>query len=237
MAPKLIAYELYPDNSTPLRPAPRDRAWMDKSHQKYAYRCLPMVIANQYGWEALSPQHIKATWDGGAGKEAIAIETLGGSGRPLWSSHFGGGVLTCSMPYLFKTPENWNMMVRGPANRPKNGIVALDGIVETDWSPSTFTMNWQFTAPCTIEFEVGEPVCLLQPFQRGVLETFEAEIVPVEQDAEMQREHKEWAEGRSQFLTDLSQQDPKAIQRGWEKDYFRGAQETKIDLADFRRRP
>ena len=233
---KLIAYELYPDNSTSIRPAPRDRQWMDESHQKYAYRCLPMVMANQFGWEILSPQHIRATWDASPAKEAITIETLAGDGRPLWSSHFGAGILTCSIPYLFMTPENWNLMVRGPMNSPKDGIVALDGIVETDWSASTFTMNWKFTTGCEVEFRIGEPICLIQPFQRGMMETFEPEIIPIEQAPDVNQGYKDWSASRGQFIKDLVEQDPEAVKRAWEKDYFRGAQETKINLPEFRRK-
>jgi hypothetical protein len=233
---KLIAYELYPDHNTPIRPAPRDRQWMDETAKKYAYRCLPMVIANQHGWEILSPQHIRATWDAGTGLEAITIEILEGDSRPLWSSHFGSGILTCSLPYLFKTPENWNLMVRGPVNSPKDGIMALDGIVETDWAPSTFTMNWKFTTGCEVEFRIGEPICLIQPFQRGLLETFEPEIVPIESNVEFHQAYKDWSAGRGQFLKDLGALEPNAIRRGWEKDYFQGAQETKIDLPEFRRK-
>ncbi|MBS0549737.1 MAG: hypothetical protein JSR24_18425 [Proteobacteria bacterium] len=233
---KLIAYEIHPNNGTQIRPAPRDRQWMDETAEKYAYRCLPLVMANQYGWEILSSQHIKATWDAGAGVEAITIEVLAGEGPTMWSSHFGSGILTCSLPYVFRTPENWNLMVRGPINSPKDGIMALDGIVETDWPASTFTMNWKFTTGGEVEFRIGEPICLIQPFQRGALEGFEAEIVPFERDAETLREYKEWADSRQQFLKDLKAQEPEALRRAWEKDYFRNAHETKLNLSEFRRK-
>jgi Family of unknown function (DUF6065) len=43
---------------------------------------------------------------------------------------------------VFRTPPGCNLYVRGPANSPKDGIAALEGIIETDWSEATFTMNW-----------------------------------------------------------------------------------------------
>ena len=33
-----------------LRPAPLERDWMDASGERFAYRCLPLSIANAYGW-------------------------------------------------------------------------------------------------------------------------------------------------------------------------------------------
>jgi hypothetical protein len=130
---------------------------MDDSDRKFPYRCLPLVIANQYGWEILSTHHFRATWDGSSTPEGLRIEDLHGDGRLQCHSHFGEGVLTFQVPFLFKTSEGWNLIVRGPANSPKDGIVALDGIIETDWTPSTFTMNWRFTRAGTIEFLRGEP--------------------------------------------------------------------------------
>ena len=49
---KLTAYVL-DGHSIDLRPAPADRPWMDATHERYAYRCLPLTIANAHGWEIL----------------------------------------------------------------------------------------------------------------------------------------------------------------------------------------
>ena len=48
---------LYPTGEVrpTIQPAPATRDWMDKTPQSYAYRCLPLNIANAHGWEILSP--------------------------------------------------------------------------------------------------------------------------------------------------------------------------------------
>ena len=33
-----------------IRPAPVDRHWMEESDRRFAYRCLPLNIANTHGW-------------------------------------------------------------------------------------------------------------------------------------------------------------------------------------------
>ena len=43
--------------------------------------------------------------------------------------------------------EGWNTFVTGPMNGIKDGIAPLSGVIETDWSPYSFTMNWRFTRP------------------------------------------------------------------------------------------
>ena len=59
-----------------------------------------------------------------------------------------------------------------PINRPKDAIAALTGLIETDWSPYSFTMNWQFARTHTaVRFiEKGEPFCHLMPVRRGEIE-------------------------------------------------------------------
>jgi hypothetical protein len=233
---KLTALELNPGTTTQLRPARRDRKWMDDTPVKYAYRCLPMVIANQFGWDVLSSHKIRATWDGTTLNEGIKIEFLHGDGPQLATSHFGSGILTFTIPFLFKTPEGWNLMVRGPTNSPKDGIVGLDGIVETDWSHATFTMNWKFTRACTVEFDVGEPIAMIYPVQRGLLETFEATIEPLTSDRELHVKYAEWSAGRDKFIVGLKEREEKVVKEGWEKDYFRASHETKVSVPEFRKK-
>jgi len=74
---KLIAYQIYEEDSAPIRAAPRERKWMEDADKKFPYRCLPLVIANQYGWEILSTHHVRASWDGTSAPDALHVETGG----------------------------------------------------------------------------------------------------------------------------------------------------------------
>ena len=224
---QLIAYQIYEDDSAPIRPAPRERTWMEAADKKFPYRCLPLVIANQYGWEILSTHHVRATWDGTSELESLHVENLCGDGPPHCHSHFGEGVLTFQIPFLFKTPAGWNLMVRGPTNSPKDGIVALDGIIETDWAHSTFTMNWRFTRPCTVEFALREPICLFFPIRRGVLEMFRGEFRMLEADRELENKFREWSASRDEFLLGLEKEKPEVVAQGWQKDYMQTAKDKK----------
>src|SRR5205085_5948661 len=40
------------------------REWMDETPGKYAYRCLPLTIANQTGWWVNNPVGFTAEWNG-----------------------------------------------------------------------------------------------------------------------------------------------------------------------------
>jgi hypothetical protein len=205
-----------------IRPAPLERDWMDATDQRYAYRCLPLAIANAYGWEILSPAGFSATWQGGAALDAVAIVPDPGEASPA-ISHFGYGVLTFHVPGLFRTEPGYDLLVQGPMNRPKDGLSPLAGVVETDWTPFTFTMNWAFTAPGTnVRFERGEPFCHVLPVRRGDLERFEPEVRLFDEDPELKAQYETWKESRDHFNAALGQPGSAAQAAGWQKHYHRG---------------
>ena len=201
--------------------APATRAWMDATPDQFANRCLPLLIANQAGWLLLNPSRVLLRWDGTRARGGLVVE----SDDPacVVSSHFGQGIATWSMPYLFRTPPQWDLLVRGPANCPKDGVYALDGIVETDWTVSTFTMNWQLTRPgLDVVFEEDEPYAMLVPQRRGDVERFQPRLRSAEEDRVVKAEHEEWADSRLAFNAELKHREPGELGPGWQRDYFRG---------------
>ena len=53
------------------------REWMDETPDRFAYRCLPLLIANQAGWDLLCPTKFWLRWDGGA-ESGVRPFPLGG---------------------------------------------------------------------------------------------------------------------------------------------------------------
>jgi LPS sulfotransferase NodH len=220
---QLIAYDLNPHMGVRIVTGSPRRAWMDASANRFAYRCLPLVIANQYGWLVLCPYRIKAVWSGEPTIEAVSIEHSANNRVRFASSHFGGGILTFSMNHIFRTPPGVNLHVRGPANLPKDGIYPLEGIVETDWSEATFTMNWKMTRPNQpVTFEKDEPFAMLTPVARGVLERFRPEIRGISDDPALESGYQQWAASRFDFNRQLKVKDSPAQRKGWQRHYIRG---------------
>jgi hypothetical protein len=220
--PKLVAYVME-GHTLHIRPAPMERDWMDQTNQRFAYRCLPMNIANAHGWELLTPSGFTARWNGAPAKDAVQVIPDRHGDAPPAIGHFGHGVLTFHLPCLFKTEPGIDLFVTGPLNRPKDGIGALTGIVETDWSSYSFTMNWLFTRPyADVHFDQGEPYAHLFPVERGALEQVEPEIRPLSEAPQMEREYRTWSESRSGFNADLERPDSAAVRERWQKSYFRG---------------
>jgi len=194
---------------------------MQKTIDHFANRCLPLRIANQCGWFILNDIDVTAVWNGADHPGGLQITTAAGSKPEHVKSHFGYGILTWTIPYLFRTPPGYNLYVRGPSNSPKDGICALDGVIETDWAVSTFTMNWKLTCVgVPVTFKAGEPIAMIMPVQRGEIETFEITTREIASDAELHREYQAWFESRRKFLETFNATKPERMT--WQKDYFLG---------------
>ena len=226
--PALIAYALHPDQpAMVLVPAVRDRAWLESTDQRFANRCLPMLMANQAGWFLVSGHTVRATWTGARGPLALRVELLEGDAPCPAVSHFGQGVLTWQVPYLFRTPPGYNLLVRGPPNWPKDGVAPLEGLVEADWSDATFTMNWQFTRRRhAVTFAAGEPIGMILPQRRGELEAFCPEYRDLASDPDVQARYETWAEDRAWFNVLLRRPGSAEQRQSWEKHYFQGLRAT-----------
>ena len=222
--PNLVAYRVSPWPPMQLVTARASRDWMEATPNRFANRCLPLRIASQAGWFILNSHALRISWNGGNDLSDLEIESLDGETAYPASSHFGSGILTFNLPFLFRTPKGYNLHVRGPANWPKDGAYPLEGIVETDWAVSTFTMNWKLTrANLPVIFEAGEPICMIVPRRRGELEAFEPEIRNIEEEPQLASAYKQWAESRAEFNRDLKVPESEAVRIGWQKDYVRGS--------------
>jgi hypothetical protein len=184
-----------------------------------------MLIANQSGWVLRNRCAFTATWTGQEdGVDVMITPDKRDTGQLLPLSHFGNGILTWNLPMLFRTPPDYNLLVRGPANYPKDAVYPLEGIVETDWASASFSMSWKFTRKMMpVRFEVDEPICMIVPQRRAELEEFAPELRRIESDEALQRKHEFFLGSR-----DAAKQIEQATRVAagerveWQADYTRG---------------
>jgi hypothetical protein len=222
-APALSCYRIR-DGAPPIVPARSEREWMDATDQRFAYRCIPLSIANASGWEILLPCSIEATYFGGNKIEDLQVRSAeaGDNVGQVAVSHFGHGILTFHPGYLFRTSPGWAVWVRGTPNSYRDKIVPLEGLIETDWLSMTFTMNWRFTRPGTVRFQKGEPFCFITLAPHGLLDSVEPKLANLSDAPILKAEHDAWTESRNKFNSGLRQLEPEAVAQGWQKSYVRG---------------
>jgi len=218
---RLTAFKTGPE-APPIRPAVAGREWMDRTGDRFAYRCLPLTIANTHGWEILCPVSFEAYWNGGKRPKDLKV-VYGGKTSSIAVSHFGHGVLTFHTGYLFRTDPGYSLYVTGPVNSPKDGANALSGIVETDWLPQPFTMNWLFSAAGgPLLFEEGEPFCHIFPVPRELIEQVEPEVRDLSSEPELKERYDQWTASRAAFNSELLVSGSEAQSQKWQKHYSRG---------------
>jgi hypothetical protein len=227
----LVSYHRLERPTVKIVPASRWRDWMNATEQRLANRCLPLLMANQGGWVLLNPAPFTATWDGGDAKSALTVEyppdTLVES--RIAESHFGYGIVTFNFSDVISTPPGWNLLARGPTNSPKDGVCALDGLIETDWSAAPFTMNWKLTRPGSVAFGQDEPFCHIAPQRRGELERFRPQFRHLGSDPEIAK--RIWAWSATRVMVQLGKRSTReagddTFRRMWFEDYFKGKSPT-----------
>ncbi len=203
------------------------REWMDTTPSKYAYRCLPLTMANQTGWWVRNPVGFWATWNGNRAPDTIQFQfdTAEDDWKSVITSQFGQGIITWSTPFLFRTkPIGSRLLVMGPANHFKQNLHALTAILESDWISMSFTMNWKILVPNEpVRFDVGEPLLQAIPLAGnlcGDLESADVTYQRLQDDPDVHASYVKWSAERQQFFAQKAAGEVRPD--SWQKDYFRG---------------
>ncbi|MGI9515137.1 MAG: DUF6065 family protein [Anderseniella sp.] len=218
---KLICYSLE-GKQIDVQAASAERSWIDDTRDQFAKRCLPLMVANAHGWQIRLIDGCRLKWNGGNLPGSLKVETDSGTDDVV-VSHFGNGIVTFKVHCLFRTDPGINLWVTGPVNSFKDGVQAISGLLETDWMPYTFTMNWKMTRKRKwIRFEKGDPIAQLFPVPRGIVDTTEPKLRRLADDEALNEMVLGWQQSRREFIDALKARDPAALNQIWQKDYFRG---------------
>jgi LPS sulfotransferase NodH len=223
---ELVCYSIN-DFAPRLVPARPDRRWMDEFSDRHPYRCLPLAIANAHGWEILSPVPVEIEWNGGPEKKDLTVRGLKPlrGDRPLdhfCRSNFSRGIVTFHTDYIFQTNPEWDLIATGPFNDPKPDAAPLTGIIETDWLPYPFTMNWKIMRPGCVRFEEDEPFCFVFPIRKQALADCQPEIRRLSENPELFEQHEAFRTSREEFFARLEAGDKSARRSPWQRHYFLG---------------
>jgi hypothetical protein len=230
---RLDCYRIH-DWAPEIVPGVQRRAWMDAFEDRHPYRCLPLTMANCSGWEILCPFGLTIEWDGGLMEENIRFvaDEAWPPVRSVADSHFRRGIVTFHTGHLFRTDPGWSLWTMGPPNEPKDGIYPLSGVVETEWLPFPFTMNWQLTRPGSVRFEKGEPFCFITLVQDKKLEDVQPVLRQLDSNEALKKDYVAWAESRADFNKRLKVREEKAEKERWQRHYMHGKNVATGEEAD-----
>lgn len=167
----------YEDINTVLDFPNKKRDWFDP----HFYRCLPLTIANQYGFVLKSQFDFNVLWSGGNDPGSVKFffneeqEEIDKK-YPLIDSHFGFGTFTVTPPFSLRTPPGINLMTINTPNHILPNITVMTGVVETDNLRRNFTFNFKIEQPNIMTcIPKGTPLASIIPIPRYFVENFKLE--------------------------------------------------------------
>lgn len=143
------------------------------------YKCLPLVIGNQYGFIIKSEFDFSFIWDGREEADAIKFyfndeEQEINKKFPLIKTHFGHGIITINTPFWLNTPPGVNIMTINPPNYIIPNITVMTGVVEADNLRRNFTFNLKIQIPnIKVIVPAGTPLAAFIPIPRYYADCFE----------------------------------------------------------------
>lgn len=136
--------------------------------------CLPLTIANQYGFVVKAAEDLTVYWEGG--DSPIQVESVN------WQNHnsiqpyvsdFGHGILTLENKFIVRTPPGVNLMTMQPPNHFIPGLHVMAGVVESDNLRRNFTFNMRVTTLNTkIKIKKGDWLAAFMPVPRHYADMF-----------------------------------------------------------------
>lgn len=213
-----------------LKPGIKERKWMDDSPEKYAYRCLPLTIGNTTGWDIYPVCDFLVSWSETNQKHQSSLQIHPEEDIKFAASSFGDGIFTLHPGYLFRTDENWDLLIMGVPNEIVDWAYPLTGIVETFWNDFTFTINWKMTKFGNFHWPKERPVARIIPIPHNY--EIESEIKQIKDEPELFKSFTKNAKSRNALIRDLSIAHSEKKDEGrvklnqpkthWEKAYYRG---------------
>lgn len=151
----------------------RKRDWFSP----HFYHCLPLAIANQYGFVISSEYDFEFEWDGREHADGVKIyineEDKAENLYPKIVSHFGSGIITLEVPFMLRTPSGINLMTINPPNEVIPNITVMNGIIESDNIRYSFTFNLRIQIPgIKVKILKGTPLAGFIPIPRYFADEF-----------------------------------------------------------------
>lgn len=204
----------YTEIVKPLKGNPK-RDWFNS----HFYFCLPLTVANQYGFVVESVRDFEVTWNGGEEDVQITFLNDDNANKQVIKNGFGSGIITVQNMFSIKTPIGVNVMTIQPPNMFLPGCASMTGVIETDQIKRDFTFNIKVTVPnFKLTIKKGDPLGAFIPIQRYFVDKFDAKLVSDIFDRELHVNEVEEAYNLGKERMTADQEKPHAAGRR----YFNG---------------
>lgn len=196
-------------------PGARKRDWMDQN--VHAYRCTPLAIANEFGWDIIVPFDIEVEWNGGTNAKDLTVIT------PVTDkvkSHFGSGTITFNPGFRFETLSDIYLSVMPVPNQFSTEFISLSAIIETDKLKYPWFLTIRMLHSGYTKIEAGTKLARILPI--NVKSSIPAKLdVKTDIPESFSIPEKEFADKRKES---------KAQGIKWTQDYVKSVDYSKIKM-------
>lgn len=160
-----------------------------------SYFCLPMMVANQYGFVIETTSTIHVEYDG---KNPFRFMESDKASEGLHVSNSPqNNVINFRFPFMIRTSPMINLMVIAPPNYLlPTGLTVLNGVVEADNLQFDFTLNVLIQEKGELVIPKGTPISALLPIPRYFADEFELKYAEDLYDKKVinfeQLSHSQW---------------------------------------------
>jgi len=204
--------------TTEIKQSRLKRDWMDATHNKHAYQCMPMTLANVYGWEVQIEEDIVVQWDGGPNPPRIISGEYTSSGRRQAVSSIIG-MISINVGWAINTEENYSTWFTGSPNYFHDGAIPLSATLPTSWWPDETQMNWKITKIGEpVVFAAGDPFCFFNIYDNRSMQDVEIEVKHLWEDKELLQSRMNYSDLKMQNMRDKPWEWTKGIKTGVDAD-------------------
>ena len=157
----------------------KKRKWFEK----FFYGCLPINIANEYGYSIIMPCDVLLKWDGK--DSSVIVEEKNGFNFPIIRTTIANGCISIDFPFSLRTPPEVNLAVLPPFNYFLDNLNLISAIIETDNLRRDFSIVMKMEKAGTSKINAGDVIATILPIPRYFQDNFiikKAEEIFLEQE-------------------------------------------------------
>lgn len=158
------------NNPPEIKQSRLKRDWMDATHNKHAYQCLPVTTANVLGWEFVLQEDVVVQLDEPNSMARIISGETTADGREQARASIID-MVTFHLDWAIETDENYSTWITGSPNYFHPDADPLSASIPSFWWPDPVDISWRIrTIGKPVTFHAGEPFCFLTIYDNTILE-------------------------------------------------------------------
>jgi hypothetical protein len=202
---------VYSSGMADIKPLSVQRDWMDNTHNRHAYRCFPVSLANMLGWTISFPEDIEFVWNGISDSLSSHVTIL--KGHEYVSTNRGNATISFNTGLTVRTDSNLSFLMMPVPNQFIDGAQSFTSIVSTSVLKAELPCAWHITkCDDPILIPKNTPISAFIPISIKDIESYEVNLYSANFD-----------QSHYKFMEEYGNVANEKVQSGEWSDFYRNA--------------